>query len=306
MPANNLSGQVFGYWTVIKDSGERTKDRNILWLCKCQCGTEKLVIGSSLTRGLSKSCGCLKKINVSQAAKKDLTNQKFGKLTAIRPTEQKTNNGSIIWECLCECGSICYRSTSSLNRKGIINHSCGCYNQEQITNLNHKNLLTKKFGKLIVIEKTDERKNGCIVWKCLCECGNIAYVPTNSLTTGNTQSCGCISSSIGENNIQKILEENKINYKKEWSDKELDLKRFDFAIIENDFPIRFIEFDGKQHYTNLSGIWNSKETLEEIKQRDKLKNKYALSHNIPLVRIPYWERDNITLEMIMGNEYLVR
>ena len=33
--------------------------------------------------------------------------------------------------------------------------------------------------------------------------------------------------------------------------------------------IRLIEFDGKQHFTDISGIWNSKETLEDIQKRDK-------------------------------------
>lgn len=41
-------------------------------------------------------------------------------------------------------------------------------------------------------------------------------------------------------------------------------------------------------------------------ESDKIKNEYALSHNIPLVRIPYKERDHITLEMIMGDKYLVK
>ena len=31
---------------------------------------------------------------------------------------------------------------------------------------------------------------------------------------------------------------------------------------------------------------------------------YAKENNIELIRIPYWERDNITLEMILGNQYL--
>lgn len=36
-----------------------------------------------------------------------------------------------------------------------------------------------------------------------------------------------------------------------------------------------------------------------------MKNKYCLINNIPLVRIPYWERDNITLDIILGDKYLV-
>ena len=37
-------------------------------------------------------------------------------------------------------------------------------------------LTGQKFNKLTVIEKTDERKNRQVVWKCRCDCGNISYV----------------------------------------------------------------------------------------------------------------------------------
>lgn len=41
-------------------------------------------------------------------------------------------------------------------------------------------------------------------------------------------------------------------------------------------------------------------------RRDKEKNQYAIEHNIPLVRIPYTERDNITLDMLLGDKYLIK
>ena len=78
--------------------------------------------------------------------------------------------------------------------------------------------------------------------------------------------------------------------------------RYDFAIIKDNEIIRLIEFDGEQHFNDIQS-WGG---LELQQQRDKVKNEYALSHNIPLVRIPYWERDNITLEIIMGEKYLIR
>lgn len=56
-----------------------------------------------------------------------------------------------------------------------------------------KSLVGKKFGKLTVIEKTDKRnKNGTIIWKCLCDCGNISHVSTDSLNNGHSKSCGCV------------------------------------------------------------------------------------------------------------------
>ena len=48
------------------------------------------------------------------------------------------------------------------------------------------------------------------------------------------------------------------------------------------------------------------ETLLQRQERDNRKNKWAIDNNIPLVRIPYWERDKITLDMILGSTYEVR
>lgn len=50
----------------------------------------------------------------------------------------------------------------------------------------------KRFGKLIVLEETDERKHGSKVYKCQCDCGNITYVArTNLMAKNGTKSCGC-------------------------------------------------------------------------------------------------------------------
>lgn len=69
--------------------------------------------------------------------------------------------------------------------------------------------------------------------------------------------------------------------------------------------IRLIEFDGPQHYEIGSGYYNSEEKIARTQKHDNLKNQYAFDHNIPLVRIPYKERDNITLELLLGDKYLL-
>lgn len=48
-----------------------------------------------------------------------------------------------------------------------------------------------------------------------------------------------------------------------------------------------------------------KDTLEKRQEHDRIKNEYAKSHNIPLIRIPYTELDNISLDTIMGNKFLI-
>lgn len=56
----DLTGQRFGRWTVIKKSDIQDK-RYIKWTCRCDCGTERDVNGTSLKSGKSLSCGCLQK-----------------------------------------------------------------------------------------------------------------------------------------------------------------------------------------------------------------------------------------------------
>lgn len=52
------TGQRFSRWLVISRAGNsRGKMR---WLCRCDCGTEKLVSGGDLRSGVSQSCGCLR------------------------------------------------------------------------------------------------------------------------------------------------------------------------------------------------------------------------------------------------------
>lgn len=54
----NLKGQKFGRLTVIQRIKKRSSN-HIIWLCRCECGNLKEVIGYNLTTGGTKSCGCL-------------------------------------------------------------------------------------------------------------------------------------------------------------------------------------------------------------------------------------------------------
>ena len=56
----NLTGKRFGKLLVIAENG-RSKFGASMWLCRCDCGNEKTIIGSSLTKGDTQSCGCLRR-----------------------------------------------------------------------------------------------------------------------------------------------------------------------------------------------------------------------------------------------------
>ena len=288
----DLTGQHFGMWTVLKESNKRDAAGSIMWVCQCQCGTIREVSGLSLRKGKSTCCGCIK-----QNQNNNMIGKKFGMLTVLEKLPERSKNGSIQWRCKCDCGKECIRSTTTLHKKDRI-QNCGCYNKTTRLDLN---IIGKKFGKLTVLQYI-----GDSIYKCKCECGNIKNVRRDSLTTGNTISCGCINYSIGEKNIENILKNNNINFVSQYTQPSLKKKKFDFAIYNSDNKlIRLIEFDGQQHFNDLKGLWNSNQTLEQIQKRDQQKNKWALQHNIPLVRIPYTERDNITLDLILGNKYLI-
>lgn len=54
----NICGKKFNRLTVIKRVSN-SKNHHSRWLCECDCGNKKIVIGTNLTRGITKSCGCL-------------------------------------------------------------------------------------------------------------------------------------------------------------------------------------------------------------------------------------------------------
>ena len=284
----DLKGKQFGEMTVLEKDVElsQTKKR-IYWKCQCSCGRIK----SIRTDGLKniKTCG---------ECKKDLTNQRFGRLVALEKGK-KDKASHQYWICKCDCGNIVEVNSDNL-RRGLT-QSCGCLHSEVIHQNLFKDLTGQKFGKLIALSyKIIDSKT---YWLCKCECGNQTLVTRNNLINGHTQSCGCINTSIGELNIEETLKKNNIQFNKEYVFTDLKNRRFDFYLPELN---RLIEFDGIQHF-KFTNTWH--QTEEEFKKaliRDNEKTNYTLSHNIPLVRIPYWERDNITLEMILGDQYLIK
>ena len=111
----NDIGQVFGKWEIIgweKPAGNCSRR-----LCRCACGTEKIVRKPSLVSGRSKSCGCLGARETPQ-----IGGQVFGKWTVIR--EAAPDGPFDRWECRCVCGAV--RTTRGHHLRGGRSTSCGC------------------------------------------------------------------------------------------------------------------------------------------------------------------------------------
>ena len=298
----DLTNQKFGELTVIER--DFSKKSETYWFCQCSCGKIISATSKNLRRGRTKSCGCQKGAAIQKALLKDLTGQRFGKFVVLELDKEKTKKGKgTYWICHCDCGKI-----KSVYGHSLIDgksQSCGCYAAE----LNRKRLLKdltgQRFGKLVVLEYDEEesKKHNKTCWLCQCDCGNKKSILANSLTRKNTTSCGCLKNSIGENNIIDILEKNNIDFKKEYTISELGNLRYDFYLPKFN---RFIEFDGIQHFdNNQKSKWNQNGKFEIRKENDEIKNEYALKNGYDLIRIPYWERDNITLELILGDKYKI-
>jgi len=58
--SHDLTGKRFGRIVVIEKYPQKTWDKKSRWVCKCDCGTVKIITGSTLIQGSTLSCGCLR------------------------------------------------------------------------------------------------------------------------------------------------------------------------------------------------------------------------------------------------------
>lgn len=85
--------------------------------------------------------------------------------------------------------------------------SCGCLNYK--TFFKTQNIKGKRFGNLTVLEPTNRRdkNNGSVVWRCVCDCGNLKETTEAELKRGAVRSCGCIAQKFSRENGKKVLTE---------------------------------------------------------------------------------------------------
>lgn len=126
----------------------------------------------------------------------DLTNKQFGRLTVIEKTDRRISK-SIVWLCQCQCGN-----TKEINGAHLTHGkttSCGCLNKEITSSRCSLDLSGKRFGRLLVLSKTNKPSyGGGIVWNCICDCGTNKEVSRVHLIDGHTKSCGCLNSELGK------------------------------------------------------------------------------------------------------------
>lgn len=224
--------------------------------------------------------------------KLDLTNKKFGLLTAIEPIPER-KHGGLVWKCQCDCGNIIYVTASHLNRGET--QSCGCTRGKK----NIKNLSGQRFGKLVAIKYTGFTRHGSAEWECQCDCGNTILVDSHSLVKGNTQSCGCLKST-GEEKILQILNslQIKYEYQKSFENCQINERKLKFDFYLPKYNI-IIEYDGAQHFQPVEYM-GGEERFKKQQKFDNYKNNWCLENNIKLIRIPYYDKQKLNEDYLKG------
>lgn len=89
----DMTGMVFGRWTVLRRTGS-DKRGELLWLCRCSCGNESSLTGSSLRSGNSVSCGCYQKDHPSQRKHGASRTRLYGAWKAMIRRCENANTGA--------------------------------------------------------------------------------------------------------------------------------------------------------------------------------------------------------------------
>lgn len=196
MAAKDLTGHTFGSWIVIGAS-----EKSGYVKCRCKCGTERDVLRESLTRGASKSCGCVHtrseaQLKMDERRKKegDLTGKRFGRWTVLHRAEKDG-----YFTCQCECGTIkdVYRHSLMSGMSTGCQHCAFSHSDAMKSAAAQKSAKAKKSaiekyeGKTVsgwkIIEILPPRKPDVSMWcKAVCpQCGKIVEVRLSNITRTN-------------------------------------------------------------------------------------------------------------------------
>ena len=284
--SEDIIGERYGKLTIIGfTTVERGRQKCV---CKCDCGNETLARYGELINGHKKSCGCLRGNPYERF--EYLIGKTINDWTVL-DLDVDINHYYAI--CRCRCGTI--KPVEIHNLIDGLTKDCGCGRKRMLSRTKSNDLTGKRFGKLVVVENLGEsNKFNRHLYRCKCDCGNEIVVPSSSLTTGHTHSCGCMLSYYNSY-IGHLLEDMEIRHSAEKVVR-IDGHNFRFDYYLPDYNL-MIEYDGEHHYMPISygsmTYEEDEEVLEKRRLYDRIKDDYCEDHNINLLRIPYWEKENI-------------
>lgn len=277
--------------------------RNEYAKLKCSCGEEFEVNFSKFIDGKRKCNKCLGVINwenediikyIKDNSECDIIKIDFNGI------ESKL-------KLRCKCGNIFTTKFKNFKNKNKTQcNSCGEKNRNEKQRHNFETI--SKFiseNTNCTLISCDGYKNLKSNIKCKCNCGRIFTTRMINFVSFGKKMCDICGykNTKGEQEISNILKEKSITFEREYTFEDLiniNKLRFDFAVFndkkKNSLKM-LIEYQGEGHYKTIDwsgcGEEHAEKQLEIIKFRDELKTKYCYENNIKLLKIPYWEFNNI-------------
>lgn len=226
----------------------------------------------------------------------DLTGRHYGNMVVVDMLYNYNNKHRTFCRCVGEDG------TEAIIRADALQSGATKNIKHAGENRKDTNIEGQKFGLLTAIKPTENRSsNGCVIWECICDCGNTTYVSFGNLMRKHTLSCGCWHKSKWEMFITDFLQSIGVKFKEEKrfddcrNKSGTDTLPFDFYLI--DYNI-IIEYDGEHHFFPIEG-WGGEEKFKITQENDEIKNNYCKEHDIKLLRLPYTlSEDKIKQEIL--------
>ena len=125
----------------------------------------------------------------------DLTGKRYGRLIVMGSV--RSEDGRLMWQCQCDCGSLCVKAAGVLNA-GLVS-SCGCIRKSTGVKSG------EKYGRLTALESTEKRSCRAVIWKCRCECGNVIETRSTLLKNGQATNCGCVKKVNDKENFTRTM-----------------------------------------------------------------------------------------------------
>ena len=253
---------------------------------KCKCLKDGYE-WSATWNNLSKGKGCPKCANVLSLTLKKVKEEVARINPNIKIIDDKYVGVDYGIKCKCLIDDYEWTPTLSSIRGGHGCPECGQVARYDIHSAKEKLMSINPNIKILDNEyKGTHEKLKC---QCLID-GYIWYTLWTNLQQGS--GCPKCNESKGEKRITRYLNHQNIEYKREYKINKCKNKRplpFDFAIFMNGDLKMLIEYDGEFHYRE-TGLGND---LKKQQRNDNIKNQYCKDNNIPLLRIPYWDFENI-------------
>ena len=200
-------------------------------------------------------------------------------------------NNKIKIKCKCKIDGYEWEMTPNSLLRGQGCPKCGIKSRVEKRSKTHKEFI-KEIKKINDdIEILGEYVNSQTKIKVRCKKDGHEWKATpNNLLSG--YGCPKCNASKGEKRIAKYLDSRNIEYKSQYKFNNCKSKHklpFDFYIPNLNIAI---EYDGRQHY-EIIDYFDGLDGFIDTKVRDTIKTVYCKENNIKLIRIPYWDFDNI-------------